>query len=96
MSYRSRERKRQAKAAVAKVKREHGAVMRTRYYLTKVKRDCCCSAHGGVLRVGEEMVYRHDGRVTLCVPCADKDPLIDYRLSLRWEKEAKRKMDSRR
>jgi RNase P subunit RPR2 len=96
VSYRSRERKRQAKAAVAKVKREHSATMRVRYYLTKVKRDCRCKSCGGILRTGSDFVYRHDGQVTLCVSCADKDPLVDYRVSMRWETEAKRKMDSRR
>ena len=90
MSYRSRESKRRKKAAVAQVKREHSGVMRTRYYRTKVKRACRCSACGCKLAVGADMVYRHDGPVTLCVRCADADPLVDYRLSQRWEKERAR------
>ncbi len=87
VSFRSREKKRRAKIAVAQVKRQHGAVMRTRYYLTKVKSDCRCCACGGKLRAGADMVYRHDGPVTLCVLCADRDPLVEYRPSIRWERK---------
>ena len=41
------------------------------------------------------MVFRKEGPVTLCVPCADRDPLVDYRLSQRWEKERARGRQSR-
>lgn len=87
MSYRSRESKRKKKAAIQSVKREHGKAMRSRYYLTAVKRECRCSSCGLKLRVKGDMVFRKDGPVTLCVPCADRDPLVDYRLSIRWERE---------
>jgi hypothetical protein len=86
LSYRSRERKRRAKAAIAKTKRESSSVISVRYYRTIVKHACRCSACGGRLRIGGEMVYRHNGPVTLCIGCADKDPLVNYRLSLRWER----------
>lgn len=90
MSFSSRERKRRAKIATAKAKRTHRDVMSTRYYLTLVKKPCRCSACGGKLGPGVEMVYRHAGPVTLCVPCADRDPLTkDYRTSLRWEQRSK-------
>jgi hypothetical protein len=36
------------------------------------------------------MVYRHQGPVTLCVPHADEDPLVDYRTSVKWEQRRKR------
>jgi hypothetical protein len=87
MSYRSRESKRKKKAAVAQTKREHRDAMASRYYLTKVKRACRCSSCGKRLRDRMDMVFRKDGPVTLCVACADRDPLVDYRLSLRWERE---------
>jgi hypothetical protein len=90
MSYRSRESKRRKKSAVAQVKREHGATLAARYYLTKVKRGSRCSSCGGKLAVKADMVYRHDGPVMLCVRCADRDPLVDYRLSQRWAKERAR------
>jgi RNase P subunit RPR2 len=96
VSFKSREKKRRAKIAVAQVKRQHGATMRTRYYLTKVKKDCRCRGCGAALRKGADLVYRHDGQVTLCVPCADRDPLVEYRTSLRWEREAQRKLEKRR
>jgi len=95
MSYRSREGKRRMKAAVAQVKRAHGATMATRYYLTKVKRACRCSSCGCKLAVKADMVYRHEGPVTLCVRCADRDSLVDYRLSQRWERERARRRKGR-
>lgn len=95
VSYRSRESKRRKKAAVAQVKRERSDVMRTRYYRTPVKRACRCSGCGRQLKERQEMVFRKDGPVTLCVPCADRDPLVDYRLSQRWEKERARGRQSR-
>jgi len=95
MSYRSREAKRKKKAAVAQMKREHGVAMATRYYLTKVKRACRCSSCGGKLAARSDMVYRHDGPVTLCVRCADRDPLVDYRLAQRWENERARRRAGR-
>jgi hypothetical protein len=90
VSYKSREKKRKAKIAVANAKREHRNVMETRYYLTLTKRPASCSARGCRLRVGDEMVYRHNGQVTLCVKCADSDPHVDYRTSLRWEQQRAR------
>jgi hypothetical protein len=90
VSYKSREKKRSIRIAVARAKREHQDVMATRYYRTLVKRPARCSACGKHLRVGDEMVYRYDGPVTLCVPHADEDPLVEYRTSTRWEKGRRR------
>jgi hypothetical protein len=93
LSYQSKQKRRRKRIAVRKAKREHAEVMRHRYYL--VKRDCACVACGRKLRgKRDEMVYSKAGAhgassssspVTLCVPCADKDPLITYGTSLRWE-----------
>ncbi len=97
LGFKARERKRQAKAARAQVRREHGPAMRARYYRTMVQRDCRCSACGARLRAGSEMVYRKDGPVTLCLACATRDPLVEVRVSLRWEREqAKRAERARR
>lgn len=90
MSYRSKEKKRKAKIAIRQTKLQHREAMATRYYRTDVKRPCRCSACGKRLRVGDEMVYRHNGKVTLCIPHADGDPLVDYRTSVRWEEKRKR------
>ncbi len=96
MGYKSREKKRQAKVARAQVRREHGPAMSARYYLTLVQRDCRCSACGTRLRAGDGMVFRKDGPVMLCVLCADADPLIEYRPSLRWEREQAKRAERAR
>jgi hypothetical protein len=95
MSKRTRRRKR---AAVAKARREHADAMRGRYYRTPVKRDCRCAACGRRLRAGRhEMVFRKLGSVALCVECADRDPLVDYRLSYVLEEQrARERSRSRR
>jgi hypothetical protein len=95
VSYKARERKRREKAAARKVKTEHAAVMTTRYYITKTKHECRCSGCGARLRAGGEMVFRKAGPVTLCVPCADADPLVEYRPSLRYERVKKREIEAR-
>jgi hypothetical protein len=97
MSYRSREAKRRKKAAIRAAKGEHRRSMDARYYRTKVKRPCQCSSCGCKLKMNADLVYRRAGPVTLCVPCADRDPLVEYRTSLRWEKarEQKRRKHSK-
>jgi hypothetical protein len=95
VSYRSREKKRRRKAAITKTKREHSATMGTRYYLTLVKQPCRCKACDHKLARGDEMVYRRDGQVTLCLPCADRDPLVDYRPSMRWEERKRLEVERR-
>lgn len=91
MSYRSRESRRRKRQAIAAAKREHRETIASRYYVTPVKRECRCSSCGAKLRLKANMVYRHNGRVTLCLPCADRDPLVDYRVSLRWERARQRR-----
>jgi hypothetical protein len=61
--------------------------MAGRYYLTPAKRDCRCVSCGAHLHRGCPLVYRFDARLTLCLPCADRDPLVQYRPSLRWEQQ---------
>jgi hypothetical protein len=52
MSWKSREKKRRAKAAVAKSRRRYP----DRWYLTIVSRRCSCNRCGAVLREGGEML----------------------------------------
>jgi hypothetical protein len=85
VGYQSREKKRRMKAAVARTKRQYSDSTAARYFLTAVKHECRCSACGRRLRPGGDLVYRRLGPVTLCVPCADEDPLVEYRPSIRWE-----------
>jgi hypothetical protein len=73
------------KAAVSRTKRQYGATTAARYYVTSVKHERRCAACGFRLRPGADMVYRHCGPVTLCVSCAEGDPLVEYRPSVRWE-----------
>ena len=86
MGYRSRERKRRHKIAVAKTRREHAELIARRWFLTIAKRTSRCTGCGRLLRPEGEIVYRHEGRLTMCVPCADADPLVEYRPSVRWER----------
>jgi hypothetical protein len=89
MSYRTRQVKRRKKAAIhaaRKKKRNDRPGSNPGYYLTTVRYDCRCQACGAKLRKRADMVYRQLGPVTLCVPCADRDSLVDYRPSLRWER----------
>ena len=91
MSRRHRERKAARQAAHAKkanaVRRNRASdAAAARYWLTIVGRDCRCSGCGDWLRKGGQLVFRKVGPVTLCVACADADPLVEYRPSLRWER----------
>lgn len=88
MGYRSRQKKRMKKTAMARAKREArnstGTVTKPRYWLTFVTADTCCARCAGVLRVGREMVYCHSPREAVCVLCAD-GAHISYRPSMAWE-----------
>jgi hypothetical protein len=85
MSFKSREKKRQAKTAIAKARSENKDKMAGRHYLTVVSRPCSCNGCGGKLRHGAECVYRHTPREILCVACAERRG-VKYRPSLRWER----------
>jgi hypothetical protein len=88
VGYRQRERKRRKSAAVVGAQRESrrtGSSAR-KWWLTVVgETTTCCARCGGVLRSGREMVYRHTPREALCVSCAERDPLVKWRPSRRWE-----------
>jgi hypothetical protein len=86
MSFKSREKKRSAKLAVAKSQRDNKEKMAGRHYLTIVSRHCCCNACGGSLREGRECVYRHTPREILCKSCARARELRP-RPSERWERQ---------
>lgn len=88
MSFKSREKKRRARAAQAAIARtriEHTDVMKSRHYLTFVKRACSCNACGGSLRERSEMVFRFEPKEVLCVSCADSRG-VRYRPSEVWER----------
>ena len=89
MSYRSRQKKRERRAAEGQGRHATRPARTTdtpgRWFLTLVTRTCCCARCGGVLRAGADMVYRHTPRECLCTACAHVDPAIKPRPSLKWE-----------
>lgn len=92
MSFRSRQKKRQARAAEAAIARarvDSRDVMRGRHYLTLTRRACSCNACGGALREGAEMVYRFEPREVLCKLCAESRG-IKPRPSQSWERQHRR------
>jgi hypothetical protein len=99
MSYKTRERKRQAKLqtrqAVSAARAKHSKGTAVKYYLRNVKHDCRCVSCGRQLKRGDEMVYRHNGAVKLCVACAEGDPLVTYVPSAHWEARKRQQIQSR-
>ena|SRR5579884_1334766 len=95
MSYKSRERKRKERNAIFAARAQHNEQTAVRYYRTYVKHDCRCVSCGRHLHHGDEMIYRRHGHVKMCVDCADKDSLIDYVPSAKWEL-TRRKLESSR
>ena len=87
MGFKQRERKRRKRAAMTQAQRSERAGGRKSrdWWLTLAKRDTCCATCSGVLRAGGDMVYRAAPREARCVMCADADPLVTYRPSVRWE-----------
>jgi hypothetical protein len=90
VSFKSREKKRRAKLAIAKSQRDNKEKMATRHYLTIVSRHCSCNECGCSLREGRECVYRHTPREILCKRCAQARGCRP-RPSERWEREQARK-----
>ena len=87
MSYRSREKKRKAKAAIAN---SHGKA--ERWYLTPVRQHCCCNRCGVSLRAGKhDMVFRYEPKEVLCQGCASTER-ISYRPSKRWDANRHREL----
>jgi hypothetical protein len=81
MGYKQREKRRKAKAAQDRaqaVGRRDGR-SGSSWWLTIVKLDTCCARCARTLRTGREMVYRHEPREALCVPCADSKR-VPYKL----------------
>lgn len=88
VAFKQREKKRKGRAAAAAAQgksRETGSGQR-KWWLTIVTKKASCNRHGDVLAEGRPMVYRHVPREVLCVPCADSDPSVTYRPSVRWER----------
>jgi hypothetical protein len=84
MSFKSREKKRRAKLAISKSRRDNKEKMAGRHYLTIVSRTCSCNGCGGRLQEGRECVYRHTPREILCLHCA-RARKLQPRPSERWE-----------
>jgi RNase P subunit RPR2 len=82
MSYKSRERKRRAKAAMGSAVAKQREAYADRHYLTIVKRPACCNTCGRSLRNGSECVFRTRPMEILCKGCAD-ERRIPYRTSRR-------------
>jgi hypothetical protein len=80
----------QKKGAIAAAKAKYQPATAARWFLTPVVVGCACARCGGVLRKGRDMVYRHAPRTSLCVLCAQDDPTIRYRPSLRWSAKRNR------
>lgn len=72
------------RAAIRLTKKQHSATIAARYYLTFAKRKTPCAGCGGKLETGSELVYRHEPRELLCLPCAESRG-IKARPSLKWE-----------
>jgi hypothetical protein len=85
MSFKSREKKRARKLAMANARGRAD-----RHYLTPVSRHACCNRCGASLRAGrDDCVYRHTPREILCLGCATAEK-VDYRLSRKWERHKER------
>jgi hypothetical protein len=88
MGFKSRERKRRKRAATnaAQAAARASGSSAGKWWLTVATRDGCCARCSGVFRIGREIVYRHRPMVSLCCACAENDPTIKPRPSLRWER----------
>ena len=85
MSFKSRQKRRIKRAAITGTKARHAEDTHNRYFLTIVMRQTRCCACGKHLRETTDFIYKKTGPVCLCTFCADRDPLVRYRPSLRWE-----------
>jgi RNase P subunit RPR2 len=98
MSFKSREKKRQARVG-AKIAMTYGKNIqrenyKDRHYLTIVSRPACCNDCGRSLRPAAECVYRFEPREILCKECAD-ERTIPYRPSRRWEKANRKRRNGK-
>lgn len=82
MSHRVRQKRGKSRSAKRRDSNSHPE----RFYLTPGTRTATCGEPGcdRQLAVGAEVVYRHEPREILCLPCAERRG-IKYRLSLRLE-----------
>jgi hypothetical protein len=95
LSWKTRERKRKQRMEAAKVKRskrEHAAETAATWFLADARVKTCCAVCGEVIRVGDDMVYRHTPGECRCFRHGSTLPDSQgYRPSLRWEKKAREK-----
>jgi hypothetical protein len=91
MSYASRERKRAERSKrrmmVGAARSNRTEDTARRWFLRNAKRDGRCAARGCRFRRGDVIVYRREGKVTLCRLCAEADPVVwpQVRLSADFE-----------
>jgi hypothetical protein len=87
MGFKARERKRRKRAATnaAQSAARASGSSAGKWWLTIATRDCCCARCRGIHRIGREIVFRYRPKEVLCVLCAEADPTIKPKPSLRWE-----------
>jgi hypothetical protein len=86
MAFKQREKRRKRRAATAAAQsksRETGSAQR-KWWLTIATKHASCNRCAGMLREGREIVYRHVPGEVLCTSCAESDPSVSYRPSVRW------------
>lgn len=94
MSYKSRQRKRKKRIAIARNQRAARTLgsSASRWWLTIVGNDTCCARCGRILRSGDEFIYRHCPQEGRCIRCGEQ--LADSRrfgVSQRWERSRRTK-----
>jgi hypothetical protein len=92
VGYRQREKKRRKAGAVAAAQRESRRTGSSagKWWLTVVSKNTCCARCGGALREDRPMIYRREPGESLCLPCAERDPAVTARPSVRWEQMRRR------
>jgi hypothetical protein len=87
MSFQSREKKRRYKRAVDKSKKRYAGKTARRWFLTLARKRASCACCGDVIKVGGEIIYRHEPREVRCVRCAGRlEDSKAFRPSLRWDR----------
>jgi hypothetical protein len=97
VGYRQREKKRRKAGAVAAAQRQSRRTGSSagKWWLTVVSKNTCCARCDGALREDRPMIYRREPGESLCLPCAERDPAVKARPSVRWE-QMRRRVGARR
>ena len=90
MSWKTREKKRQARgrdAATARSRRQHGRETAGRWFLTPAREKVACAKCSALIPVGGDLIYRHEPREFRCLRCGTGNAdSRGYRVSVRWER----------